>query len=51
MKSVYIYFLRMQKRPAKRWWNAYILFYERVETDETAFTKTLQSMSLSKLNF
>ncbi|XP_052271352.1 probable ubiquitin carboxyl-terminal hydrolase FAF-X [Dreissena polymorpha] len=38
---------RMTYRRQKRWWNAYILFYERVELEEDKLTKNIQSLTIS----
>lgn len=42
------YLRRLQQRRHKRWWNAYILFYERADAEEVFITKTFESMTLSK---
>ncbi|XP_054167467.1 probable ubiquitin carboxyl-terminal hydrolase FAF-X [Oppia nitens] len=43
---------RMSCRRQKRWWNAYILFYRRNDTEETALAKRLNELVLmdSKAN-
>lgn len=44
---VIIHFDRMAYRRQKRWWNAYILFYERQdEKDEKDIYKTLQDLTI-----
>jgi len=37
----------MTYRRQKRWWNAYILFYERVDEEEI-ISKSIQDLSISK---
>lgn len=41
---------RMSYRRQKRWWNAYILFYERIEPqdEETHLSKRVQDLTVSK---
>ncbi|KAL4220567.1 putative ubiquitin carboxyl-terminal hydrolase FAF-X [Mactra antiquata] len=40
---------RMTYRRQKRWWNAYILFYERVEEiDEDKISKNIQDLSITQ---
>lgn len=43
--------IRMAYRKQKRWWNAYILFYERVDEvdNEKKIYKTLQDLTIGKL--
>lgn len=44
---VIIHLDRMAYRRQKRWWNAYILFYERQdEKDEKDIYKTLQDLTI-----
>ncbi|XP_063224287.1 probable ubiquitin carboxyl-terminal hydrolase FAF-X isoform X9 [Bacillus rossius redtenbacheri] len=38
---------RMSYRRQKRWWNAYMLFYTRLDVEENALVKSLNEMSLS----
>jgi len=38
----------MTYRRQKRWWNAYILFYERIDDgDEEVIMKSVQDLSIS----
>jgi len=37
----------MTYRRQKRWWNAYILFYERVDEEEI-ISKSIQDLSISQ---
>lgn len=49
MKNLFLYICmnRMAYRRQKRWWNAYILFYERQdEKDEKDIYKTLQDLTI-----
>lgn len=41
----------MAYRKQKRWWNAYILFYERVDEvdNEKHIYKTLQDLTIGKI--
>ncbi|XP_052783474.1 probable ubiquitin carboxyl-terminal hydrolase FAF-X isoform X2 [Mya arenaria] len=40
---------RMTYRRQKRWWNAYILFYERIDdVDDEIITKTVQDLSITQ---
>ncbi|XP_023706840.1 probable ubiquitin carboxyl-terminal hydrolase FAF-X isoform X1 [Cryptotermes secundus] len=38
---------RMSYRRQKRWWNAYMLFYTRLDVEENALMKSLNEVSLS----
>ncbi|PSN47507.1 putative ubiquitin carboxyl-terminal hydrolase FAF-X [Blattella germanica] len=38
---------RMSYRRQKRWWNAYMLFYTRLDVEENALMKSLNELSLS----
>ena len=44
---------RMSYRRQKRWWNAYILFYERIdensEIEKLELTKSLQDLTIGKI--
>lgn len=37
---------RMSYRRQKRWWNAYILFYTRLDVEEDHMAKSFQEMNL-----
>ena len=41
---------RMSYRRQKRWWNAYILFYERLDAQETEtrLSKSLQDLTIGR---
>jgi ubiquitin carboxyl-terminal hydrolase 9/24 len=39
---------RMSYRRQKRWWNAYMLFYTRLDVEENALMKSLNELSLCK---
>lgn len=39
---------RMSYRRQKRWWNAYMLFYTRLDVEENALMKSLNEVSLCK---
>ncbi len=41
---------RMSCRRQKRWWNAYILFYRRLDTEETQLAKRLNELTLMESN-
>jgi len=47
----FTYIVRMAYRKQKRWWNAYILFYERVDEvdNEKHIYKTLQDLTIGKI--
>ena len=38
-------------RRQKRWWNAYILFYERIDDSVDSITKDLQKVSIGEVLF
>ncbi|XP_046668911.1 probable ubiquitin carboxyl-terminal hydrolase FAF-X isoform X3 [Homalodisca vitripennis] len=38
---------RMSYRRQKRWWNAYMLFYTRLDVEESALVKSINQLSLS----
>lgn len=39
---------RMQYRRQKRWWNAYMLFYTRVDQHPIKFKQTIEQLSLAE---
>lgn len=39
---------RMQYRRQKRWWNAYMLFYTRVDQTPTKYPQTIEQLSLAE---
>lgn len=39
---------RVTYRRQKRWWNAYMLFYTRLDVDEKNFERNFQKLSISK---
>ncbi|KAG8247865.1 putative ubiquitin carboxyl-terminal hydrolase FAF-X [Homalodisca vitripennis] len=39
---------RMSYRRQKRWWNAYMLFYTRLDVEESALVKSINQLSLCK---
>lgn len=39
---------RMSYRRQKRWWNAYILFYRRVDMEMNTITRSLNELALCK---
>lgn len=38
---------RMSYRRQKRWWNAYMLFYTRLDVEESVLVKSINQLSLS----
>jgi ubiquitin carboxyl-terminal hydrolase 9/24 len=41
---------RMSYRKQKRWWNAYMLFYTRLDVEENSLMKSVNELSLCKLS-
>lgn len=39
---------RMSYRKQKRWWNAYMLFYTRLDVEENSLMKSVNELSLCK---
>lgn len=42
---------RMSYRKQKRWWNAYMLFYTRLDVEENSLMKSVNELSLCKYRF
>ena len=42
---------RMNYRRQKRWWNAYMLFYTRIDVEPTTSLKSVNELSLCKNDF
>lgn len=42
---------RMSYRKQKRWWNAYMLFYTRLDVEENSLMKSVNELSLCKYLF
>lgn len=42
---------RMSYRKQKRWWNAYMLFYTRLDVEENSLMKSVNELSLCKYRY